>query len=54
MKPPESRRGYSLDSDPLGGIIAHLSRECGTNLADVGIISLMSSSVHIGECLRVH
>ena len=45
VKPPGREFPYK-ESDPLNGIIAHLTRECGGNVHDKGIVNITASSVN--------
>lgn len=47
--PPGKECQYQA-SKPLDGIIAHLTRECGGNVHDKGVVAVTASSVYSNDC----
>ena len=49
VKPPGKEFVYD-ESNPLNGVIAHLTRECGGNVHDKGIVNVTSSTFGSSAC----
>jgi hypothetical protein len=39
---------FQVTSNPLGGIVSHLTAQCGGNVHDKGAVEITSSSVGLG------